>query len=307
MDRKIEINVRSLVVAAAVIGAAYVLWTIRGVLFLVLIAYLISTAMAPLVVFFHARRLPRTLSIIVSYLIFVVLLIGTGVLVIPALVSESAKFYSIFPDYFTQATKSMQIDTSVINQNLQALAAEILKNVISLVSNVIEFLTVIILAVYISFERKNFKDHLAHLFGETKGERIEKVLSKIELRLGRWARGQFILCFTIGVATYAGLVLLRFPYAVPLAVMGGVLEIIPNIGPILSAVPAVIIGLSTSTFMGLTAAALYFLIHQSENYLLVPHVMGQAVGLSPLAVIIVLLIGGSLMGGIGVVLAIPVF
>jgi predicted PurR-regulated permease PerM len=307
MDRKIEVNVRSVVIAAAILCAAYVVWLLHGVLFLVAIAYLISAAVSPFAVLIHKRGVPRGLSIILVYLLVIAALIGAGVLMVPPLVSESVKFYTKFPDYFANVARGLQIDTSVLNQNLQSAGAEILKTMVSLVSNVIEFVTVFILSIYISFERINFKKYLITMFGEARGERIENIMTKMEQKLGLWVRGQFLLCFLIGLATYVGLTLLKFPYAVPLAVIGGILEIVPNIGPILSAAPAVVIGLSNSTFMGLTAVALYFIIHQSENYLVVPRVMGQAVGLSPLAIIIVLLVGGSLMGGIGVILAIPVF
>jgi len=307
MDRKIEINLRTLLIFAAIAGAAYILWQIRGVLYIVTLAYLIAVAVLPLAAKLQVHRLPRTASIFAAYIFVLALIIGLATLVIPPLVSESSKFYAMFPGYFEKVTRDLQIDASVVNQNIERVGASFLRVVLSLVSDTVQFVTIFVVSVYIAFERRNFKKYLIEIFGDTRGSRIESVIEHVEVNIGRWLRGQIVLCLIIGVVTYVGLTALKFPYAVPLAVIAGILEAVPNIGPILSSIPAVIIGFSNSTFSGVVAIALYVLIQQFENHLIVPRVMAGVTGLRPLAVIIVLLIGGSLMGTIGVILAIPAF
>ena len=112
----------------------------------------------------------------------------------------------------------------------------------------------------------------------------------------------------IGVATWIGLTLLRIEFALPLAVLAGLLEIIAIIGPIVAAVPAIIIALVQfgSPVPALGVAALYILIQQLENNLIVPKLMEKAVGVHPLVIILALLIGGSLFGIIGAALAVPI-
>lgn len=306
METKIEISVKTILLVILVLAALAFLWQIRGVLFIVAVAYLIASAMAPFVNSLQSR-MPRTAAILVAYLIVICVLVGIGTLIIPPLISESTRFYARFPGYFEDVSSRLQIDTSVLNRNIEQIGANLLKITLEIVSNTVELITIFVISVYLSFERKNFPRYLISLLGEKRGERTEKIMELVEERIGRWIRGQLTLCLMIGVATYIGLALLRFPYAVPLAVIAGLLEAVPNVGPIVSAIPAVIIGFSESPFMGLVAIALYTLIQQLENHIVVPRVMSHVAGLPPLAIIIVLLIGGSLMGTVGVILAIPAF
>ena len=118
-------------------------------------------------------------------------------------------------------------------------------------------------------------------------------------------RGQLILMLIIGIVSYIGLIFLGVEFAVPLAFLAGLLEVIPTIGPTLSAVPAVIIASGTSPVLALATAALYFVIQQLENQLIVPRVMSKAVGLSPLVVIFALMVGFKIAGIAGAVLSVP--
>lgn len=305
-DKKLEINLKTIIIAAAAAVGVFFVWRLSGVLFIILISYLISAVMRPLFAFFR-RKLPLNASILASYLFLAAIIIGAGSLIFPPLISETSKFVSRFPDYFDRLTSEWNVDTTVFNRNFEEIGSNLVQVIMSVVSNTIEFLTILVISVYIAFERRNFLSYFVKFFGEEKGRRIEEVLEKAELRLAVWLKAQVLLCLIIGVATYVGLTALRFPYAIPLAVMAGALEAVPNIGPIVSSIPAVIIGFSENPLQGVIAMALYFLIQQLENHLLVPRIMGRASGLPPLAVIIVLLIGGSLFGVVGIILAIPVF
>ena len=131
-------------------------------------------------------------------------------------------------------------------------------------------------------------------------------MRKIERRLGSWFIGQITLGVSIGIATYIGLNLLGIEFALSLAIIAGLLEIVPIIGPIISAVPAVLIALTTSPVLAVIVIALFFIIQQLENNILVPMVMRKALGLPPLVTIIALMIGGRLAGVSGMVLAVPI-
>jgi predicted PurR-regulated permease PerM len=131
--------------------------------------------------------------------------------------------------------------------------------------------------------------------------------------IGRWIRGQLLLGAVIFVATLIGLMVLAAigfrefaDFAILLALVAGVLELIPIIGPIIAAIPAVLIGASISPGAALAAVALYTVIQQLENHLLVPKVMGDAVDLHPAVVILSLIVGATLFGLWGAILAAPV-
>jgi len=127
----------------------------------------------------------------------------------------------------------------------------------------------------------------------------------LEHHLGGWIRAQLILMSLIGVLVYLGLTILGIEFALPLAILAGLLEIIPNFGPTMAAVPAILMGFAISPLTGIAVGALYFLIQQLENSLIVPQVMKRTVGFNPVVTIIALMIGFKLGGAFGAVLAIP--
>lgn len=127
----------------------------------------------------------------------------------------------------------------------------------------------------------------------------------VEEKLGAWLRGQVILSLSIGLITWIALTILGIPFALPLAILAGFLEIIPTLGPIIAAIPATIVALAISPVMALTVIGVYTGIQIAENNFLVPKIMQKAVGLNPVVIIIAILIGGNLMGVAGALLSIP--
>lgn len=136
-------------------------------------------------------------------------------------------------------------------------------------------------------------------------KKAEKLILALEKRLGGWVRGQIFLMIIVGLMSYVGLRLLDLDFALPLALIAGFLELVPNIGPTVSMIPAVIVGFASSSIMGLAVIALYFLIQQVENNVIVPRVMQKAVGLHPLVTLVALMIGFKIGGIIGSLLAVP--
>ena len=112
--------------------------------------------------------------------------------------------------------------------------------------------------------------------------------------------------FAVGFLTFVGLRILGVKYALTLAVIAGILEIVPVIGPIISSIPAIIIGFTQSPFLGLLVLILYAVIQQSENHIIVPKVMQKTTGLSPVVIVISFLIGAKLLGLLGILLAVPI-
>jgi predicted PurR-regulated permease PerM len=150
-------------------------------------------------------------------------------------------------------------------------------------------------------------DQLAFIFGEDNKDRVGKIIDQVESNLGSWARGELILMFFVGVIIYIGLLILGIPFALPLAIIAGILEIIPVLGPNIAAIPAVIIGLTISPLMALAVAALCFLVQQIENYFLVPKIMEKSAGVNPIVTLISLTVGYRLMGLTGIILSVPLF
>ena len=131
------------------------------------------------------------------------------------------------------------------------------------------------------------------------------IIVAIERKLGAWVIGQLALAVIVGVITYIGLTLLGVEFALSLSIIAGIFEIVPIIGPIISAIPAVLVALTMSPMMALLVAGLFFVVQQLENNIFVPIVMRRAVGIPPIVTILALTIGGKLAGVAGIMLAVP--
>ncbi len=306
MFKKLEISLQTVILTLALLAGIWLVIEIRDILFLVFISFLLMTAIHPIVLLLEKLRLPRAACII---LVYVVILGFLGVSIagsIPTIVVQSTKLAQLLPDLIIRLLPYWNIDIATVTKQLAPLGENVVKVTVGIFTNIITTLTVLIFTFYFLLERRHAEVILTDLFGRTIGKQITDILRRIEHRLGAWVRGELILMSFIGVLTYIGLVLLKVEFALPLAILAGILEIVPTIGPILSGVPAVLVGLATSPVLALSVAVLYLIVQQLENNIFVPFIMKHSVGLSPIVTILSLMIGGRLGGITGAILAVPV-
>jgi len=132
------------------------------------------------------------------------------------------------------------------------------------------------------------------------------LVKRSERKVGRWLQGQLLLALTVGLMVFVGLSLLGIKYALVLGIIAMIMELVPIVGPVIAAIPAVILALLQAPVMGIWVVLFYAVVQQFENHILTPLIMGRATGLNPVTVIIALLIGAKLAGILGIVLAVPV-
>lgn len=310
MPKKIEISHRTIIFTVLFLGLVWVLFQIRDIIFQFFLALFIAAILNPTVTKLSKRKIPRGASVIVVYLLlFGVVGISVAAL-IPALVSQTSAFVNNFPRIVANIGISSVVSDQLTQQLIEQLAtlpASVAKATISVFSNAISLVAVLVFAFYLLSEREKLDDQLAELIGKDKQDLIENNLALIEKNLGSWARAQITLMFVVGVANYIGLTLLGIPFALPLAMLAGLLEVVPYVGPVIAAVPAVFIGLGISPILGLAVTALAFLVQQLENYIFVPKIMEKSTGVHPIITLLALAIGFKLLGFIGILIAVPVF
>jgi predicted PurR-regulated permease PerM len=306
MNTKIEISPKTILFALAVIASAWFLFEIREILYLLFIAFLLMTALQPLVTFLERFRFPRFIAILVIYAVVFGVFGFSVVSSIPLLVAQSTRLTEALPGLVAKVLPYWNVDISTVGQQLAPIGENIINVTVSIFSNIITTVAVLVFTFYFLLERHKTRAILTDMFGESIATQSVDILRSIESRLGEWVRGELLLMLTIGIFVYIGLIILRVDYALPIAILAGALEIVPNIGPIISAVPAVIIGLATSPFLALSVIALYIITHQAENNIVVPLIMKKSIGLSPLVTILALLVGGKLAGLVGAALGVPV-
>lgn len=309
----INIRVRDLFLTITAVIGVYFLFYIKDLIIGLFISLLIATALNPLVDKLESYKLPRPLAIILIYILIIVSIVFLGSTVIPPLVVQTAKFLESFPiNNFTKSIEPLEVNLENIHLITSQLGsfAPLIRVVTSTFSWLVTFFTFAVITFYTLMERKNLHRYLVSILGNNHDEsRMESIVDNIELKIGSWVRGQIALMFVVGLVTYIGLFLLGIPFALPLAIIAGLLEIIPNIGPTVSAIPAIIVPLITDQdpIMAVFVIALYILVQQLENNLIVPKIMQSATGIHPLITIILIIVGFKLTGVSGAILAIPFF
>ncbi len=306
MTSKIEISHRTIIFTVIFLLGLWVLFQIRDILFLVFIAFILMTALRPLVDWLAWARIPRVLAILFIYIIvfgfFGVSFAGT----IPSLVIQSTKFMQELPTFLEKVLPYWNIDARSLSQQIAPISENILKLTVGIFSNILTTLTVLVFTFYFLLERKRLESLLMSTMGEDAAERVIVAIKEVESRLGAWVNGQILLMALVGVSVYFGLTLLRVDFALPLAIIAGVLEIVPMVGPIASAIPAILVALTMSPLLALSVVALYFIVQQVENNIFVPLILKKSVGLSPIVTIFALMVGGRLAGIVGAILAVPI-
>lgn len=310
------------VVALVFVAALYLA---RGALILIYISVLLAVGVGPLV---HAiehqwfvavgiQRLPRWFATLVVYLAIVGLLTVIGFLVVPPLVAQEEELRDRLPSLIDRAqtfliergwlTHRVTLEEAVLRTETSPGRAvgTVATAVTRVVRVVLAFVTILILTFYLLVESRALFAGFARLFPRQHRARVIAASDKISTKVSAWLSGQLILAGTIGTTAAVGLYLLGVPYFYVLALVAAAGELIPVIGPILSAVPAILVALSVSPKTALFVALFWIAQQQIENHLLVPKIMQRQVGVNPVVVISALLLGGSILGILGAVLAVP--
>lgn len=309
MPRKVEISHKTVIFTVVFLGSIWFVYYIRDIVLQIFMAALLVAILNPFVSKLSKYRIPKGLSILLSY-ILVFGFLGVAIAsILPPLVEQTANLANGLPDYIKSLESSKYVNDDVIKQlvsQLGSVPSQIVKAGFSLFGNILNILAVAILAFYLLLVRDRFDANLEFLFGKEKSNEISKLISKLEFKLGGWARGQLSLMLLIGVFSYIGFIILGIPYALPLAMLAGIFEIVPYIGPVVASIPAIILGFSISPFLGFAAIGLAVLIQQLENYVLVPKIMEKSTGVSPIVTLIALAVGFKLAGVIGMIIGIPI-
>ena len=304
---KIEISVKTILIG---IGAFFLLtfaWDMKDVLFSLFIAYIIMSAAKQPVEALTKKGVPRGIAVFLVFISFFALIGIVFSLILPPFVSETALFITHFPRIVESVRKTLPINIGSLslNQYIPNVTKNFISVIGSIFSNAAFFVSTVFFSVYLTLDSNITTSFFSRFVGKQQLEKILKIEARIEKRLGQWLLGELFLMSIIGVTTYIGLLLLGVRYALPLGIIAGILEAVPNLGPILAAIPAFFVGFSQYPLLGLFTVLLAVGIQQFENHLVVPLVMKRVIGLHPILTVIVLVVGGKYAGTLGILFAIP--
>jgi predicted PurR-regulated permease PerM len=308
MPRKVEISHKTIIFTVAFLGLLWFLFFIKDIVLQLFVALVLMSVLNPLISKLSKFKIPKGISVLISYVLifgFLGLAIAT---LLPPLVEQTTNLANNLPKYLQDLGINKYANGEVLKQvisQLGTLPGQIVKAGFSLFTNILSILTIAIFAFYLLLMKDKFDQNLEPLFGKEKSKGISILVNRLENRLGGWARGQLFLMLLVGILSYVGFIILGIPYALPLAMLSGLFEIVPFIGPVIAAIPAIILGFSISPFVGLATIALAFLIQQLENYVFVPKIMEKSTGVSPIVTLLALAIGSRLAGIVGMIISIP--
>jgi len=319
----------SIVMVGVAVLVAVALYQVRTVLMLVYVSGLLAIGLAPIVRAVErqkmlpvgTRRFPRWVAILTLYVALLSVLVGVGFAVVPPLVAQAQALSRRIPDLFARAQQFL-MDRGLIDHELtmtEALqkapsgvlssggdaVATVIGAVMGIAGGVFGLLTILILTFYMLVESDTIFRRFVRLFPVEQRLRVATVSSDISMKVSAWLGGQLLLGAIIGVTATVGLWLIGVPYFFVLGLIAGIGELIPMVGPLLSAIPAIVVALTVSPGLALATAVFFLAQQQFENHLLVPKLMERQVGVSAVTVIVALLIGGSLLGIVGALLAVP--
>lgn len=306
MTQRIEISYKTILFTVFFLIFLWILFVVRDVISLLLLSFTVMAGLRPIVDKLEELKFPRPFAILLIYIVLFGLIGLAMLIVIPPLVVQFQSLLVEIQRYLSYAVPFLNITPADITNQIPFLSQNVLKITTGVFSTLFGFFSFFIFTFYFLLERHHLKHFLVNFVGQEAEKKIAAIFRQVEGRLGAWVLGQATLAVIIGFATYLGLTLLGVEFALSLAIIAGLLEIVPIIGPIISAIPAVLVALTTSPVLAVAVVALFFIIQQIENNLVVPMVMRRAVGLPPLVTIIALMIGGKLAGVAGIVLSVPV-
>ncbi|MCX6703269.1 MAG: AI-2E family transporter [Candidatus Zambryskibacteria bacterium] len=327
----IHIGAGTIIKTILVVCLFYILYILKDLVLVVLMSIVIASSIEPMTKWFVDHKIPRLLGVIFIYLTLASILAFSVFYLLLPLLSESTSVLKTLPSYLTshnvEATLSssgfLGEQSSLLNGientiNVQEVVASLnavidgfstgaFNTIAYVFGGVLSFVLMVVLSFYLSVDENGVGKFLRIITPLKHEKYVLDLWRRAQSKIGLWMQGQLILAIIIAMLVYLGLTLLNVPNALLLAFLAGLFEIIPLFGPILAAIPAVMIAFVSSGGISLAVVVigLYVIIHQFENHLIYPLVVKKVTGVSPIVSIVALVAGWELAGFLGLIIAVP--
>jgi predicted PurR-regulated permease PerM len=326
----INITTNTIVKAILLVFFFFILLEIKDVVLIVLTAVVIASATEPAIFWLHRHKVPRLPSVIITYVLLAGAVFCVFYFLLPTLLNDFASYLSNLPKYLDYAqawlpvNHSLVSNTSLVDQissssfSLSQVVANIgasfntpsegfVQTVTLLFGGVLSFILIVVLSFYLAVQVDGVENFLKIITPAHHEKYVVGLWKRSQHKIGLWMQGQLLLGVTVGVLVYLSLTIFGLPHALLLALLAALFEIIPVFGPILSAIPGVLVALAYKGIpFGILIGVAYLIIQQFENHVFYPLVVKKIIGISPIVVIIALIIGAKLEGLIGVILSVPI-
>jgi predicted PurR-regulated permease PerM len=319
----VDISTASVFRALLLIFGFILLYQLSDVLVILMFSIVVASAIGPFAGWFQSRGIPRVFAVLFLYLMVAAGIIIISSLVLPSLATEVSQLTAYVPriasdlagtldtvqqgaPQYLDFVGEIQNILETLSGYLQQFSQSSLNLAVGAFGGIVTFVAVVVISFYLAVMKDGVDSFLQAVVPERYEEYVVGLWKRTEVKVGYWLQGQLLLALIIGLLSYVGLSLLDVRFALVLALIAMVLELVPVAGPILAAIPAITVAFIQSPVLGFWVFLLYVGIQQFESHVLTPLVMKKTVGLNPVVVILAILIGGKLAGIAGMILGIPV-
>lgn len=325
MDPKptlVTISTGTIIRLLFVVLGLWFIYLVRDVVAILFVSLIFASALDRWVDWLQRRHIPRPLGILLIYIAILSVFSLVISSLVPPLITEIRGVAVDFPVYWERLTDSVlrlrslsdtpaflsgfQQVIDSLESSLAQTGQGVFSSLFSLFGGLLSFIFVLVMTFYMTVSESAMKSALRSLLPDRYQPYITHLLSRMQEKIGTWLQAQLILSVVIASLVYLGLTIIGVKYALILAILAGLLEFIPYVGPIISAIPAIFFGFTQSPLTALLVLIMYVVMQQMENHFIVPAVMRRAIGVHPILSITAMLTGAKLFGFVGILLAIPV-
>ncbi len=298
----------------------FFLWAIRDVLILLLIAVTFASALEPMAEYLQSKKIPRPVSVLSVYILVIAFVALIAYLIVPPIISQfdqiknTDQLASQISDKIGHMSWAQKLDiNSLVSKNVHAItdqfttvSGSFFQRTLGFFNGFIEVVTVLVISFYLLAEKNGMKNFVYTLVPKKYEAQALHLITRIQRKIGLWLLGQLILSVVMFALVFIALSLLGIKYALVLAMIAGFMELVPYLGPIIAAIPAVFFAFLQSPVLALVVIVLYIFFQKTEAYFLVPKIMQKTIGVSPLVILVAILIGFKVAGVFGILLSIPI-
>jgi predicted PurR-regulated permease PerM len=309
---RVDVSTKTIIRILVILAAVGVAWYLLDVILILLTAVVIASAIEPGIKWFVHKGLHRTLATVAIYLLLAIGIFCVFYFILPSLLRQVVEFVNILPDKIKAVSVNPGIGDTLGNavQNISGSFSASSENIIGTVSaifgGVTSFLLIFVLSFYFSVRKGGIEDFLRLITPFRSEQYVIGLWQRSQHKIGRWMQGQLILALIIGVFVFTGLSILGVHNALFLAFISTIFEVIPIFGPIIGAIPGVLIAFTQGGFtFALVVAAMYLIVQQIESNAIYPFIAKKVLDIPPIIVIIALVVGGKLGGFLGILLSVP--
>jgi predicted PurR-regulated permease PerM len=321
-DVTIRITTGTIVKVILAVLFVIFLYFIRDIVAIFIVSLLLAMLIDPIADSFERRHVNRGFAVLLVYVGLLAIMTALFFLAVPTVIQQTKDIVVEYQPYFEQVTGESafadnllsgeffkQNPTEVLQkvQNSGVLKAlpDILSVFATAFGSLLTVIFVFVLSYYLVVEDKAMRRGIVWLAPKKYKKMILHLIPQVRLKMSQWLHGQLMIMFTLFLVTYIGLTIAQIPFALILAILIGLLELIPFIGPNLAVIPALLVAITVSPWHALFVAVFYFGLQQLEGQVLTPKIMHRVTGLNPVVSLLAVFIGFELKGILGALLAIP--